>query len=143
MSKLVMVVVLQIIIDRGIATKVSKEIWPWELPVYEAKFGDGACVETGTRDCECVLPDAGEEFARLHTALGVDEDTKQNFADLAYGRGKQGVNSLAKAMKASIKKVRKPRKPKDKVESGPESKGESGPEPKNKDDSEDGVKPGF
>ena len=139
MSKLVTVVVLQIIIDRGIATRVSKEIWPWELPVYEAKFGDGACIETGTRDCECVLPDAGEEFARLHTALGVEEDTNQNFADLAYGRGKAGINSLAKAIKGSVKKKRKPRKQKAKPKDEPKAKTES----KDKDDPESGVKPGF
>ena len=127
------VTALLVIIDRGITEKISKEIWPWELPVYVEKFGEGKCVVTGERVQETELPDPEEEFARLHSVFGVEEQTKQHYADMAFGRGKAGIIELGKAIKDSVAKPKKPKKVKAEkkpAEEAPKAKKEAKPKAK-------------
>jgi len=131
MGKSGTVTLLQVIIDLELTTKVSKEIYPWELPVYEEKFGEGACIASGERACKMALPDAGAEFSRLSACLGADEDTKISFVELAYGRGKHGIKSLEKAISGSTKPKRKAKAKADpKPDDDPEPKADSKPKAK-------------
>jgi len=136
MGKAATVLAVQVIIDIGITTKVSKEIWPWELAVYQEKYGEGSCPETGIVEITRVLPDASEEFVKLSSSLGVDEDTKISFVELAYGRGKQGVIALEKAIKKSTSKPKAKKPPKEKAKPGPKPKVEEKPEAEPKAEAE-------
>lgn len=102
-------------IHKDKVTKPSKEIWAWELPILEEKFPGGlvAVNEDLVVERES-LPDAAEEFSRLGTLYGTEQETGQAYIHLAYGRGKAGITALGKAIKAStVKPKPKPRaKPK-------------------------------
>lgn len=126
-EKKVTVTVLQIVIDRGMATKIAKEIWPWELAVYEEMYGEGGCIATGDREVEIVLPDASEEFVKLSSTLGAGEGSEIPFVELAYGRGKHGIKSLANAIKSARVKAKRKVKPKpdSKTDQKPNSKEET------------------
>lgn len=113
------VTVQNIIVDRDMVTKISKQVWPWEVPVYEAKFGEGRVRTLGTEEIEVQeLPDVDTEFARLVGAHGIDSGdsgTNQAYAELAYGRGRIGKDALAKQMgsgKQAAKKKVSAKKPK-------------------------------
>ena len=102
-----------VLIDRDMVTKISKEVWGWETPVLEAKFGDGRVrvLDESEREIE-ELPDAKDELMRLANAHGFDTSSNTAYAELAYGRGKAAESELAKAMKKKLKKAAsKPKKP--------------------------------
>lgn len=104
------VTVHNVIIDRDMVTKVSKQLWPWETEVLREKFGDGKVRLQGTAEVEvAALPDAKREFRRLASVFGSDGNSV-SYAEMAYGRGTAGVKELQKALKASTKKARKPAK---------------------------------
>ena len=104
--------VQNLIIDKDMVLKVSKQVWPWEVPVLQAKHGEGKVRLTDTAEIEVkALPQAGAEFDRLLLAHGTDAGeggTNMAYAELAYGRGRPAITALAKAIKASGKK--RPRK---------------------------------
>lgn len=92
-----------ILIERDTVTKIPKHVWPWEVPIYRLQYGDEKVEILGDKSEVEVdeLPDALEEYTRLRLQFGIEPDTKQSFADIAYGRGQSGVDALEKAIKAS------------------------------------------
>jgi hypothetical protein len=105
------------IIDMSMVLKPSVQLWSWEVPVVQEKFGGGKVrlldeveIEIGS------LPDADDEFVRLgirHGSDGGDGGTNMSFVELAYGRGAAGKKALEEAIRLSevgAKRKRKPRK---------------------------------
>ena len=92
-------------------TTVPKACWPWEVAIYEEKFGGQAAAQP-KKNCSPVerkgLPDAAEEYARLQSAFGSDPTTKVPYVELTYGHGKTGVKELGKAIKKSKVTTRSP-----------------------------------
>ena len=96
------ITVHNVIVDRDSMTKVSRQVWPWELPVLESKFPDGLVKVTGVSFVERdELPDPGTEFIRLSNQYGADTNTKIPHVDIAYNRGSEGVDMMAKVIKGS------------------------------------------
>lgn len=94
-----------LLIERDPMTKISKTVYPWEVPVFRSQYGDEKIEVVGSQEVTVdELPDATEELSRLRNVFGADEDTKQSHADIVYGRGQDGVDRLEKAMKAGLAK---------------------------------------
>lgn len=93
------------IIDMSMVLKPSKQIWDWEVPVMQEKFGEGSVQLLEAVEAERdSLPDAADEFARLslaHGSDGGDGGTNMSYVEMAYGRGKAGISALQKAIEAS------------------------------------------
>jgi hypothetical protein len=96
-------------------TKVPKEVFGWEVPVFEDRYGD-ACHVSEAREVdlgkdetgeERGLPDVREEYERMTSAHGVDPETKQGVVERVFGRGNVGLNELAKHMQAAVVKPKK------------------------------------
>ena len=94
---------VNILITRNPMTIIPKTVKPWEVPVFRSQYGDEAISIVGDAVPVEVddLPDPQEEYTRLRMIFGIDTDTKQSHADIVYGRGQNGVDLLAKAIKAS------------------------------------------
>jgi hypothetical protein len=107
--------VQKVIIDRDLVLKVSKRPWLWEIPVIQEKYGDGGVQLLDEVEVEVEgLPDASEEYARLamaHGGTGGNGSVNSTYVELAYGRGKAGVDALRKAIaaagEAKVKKMSK------------------------------------
>jgi 4-hydroxyphenylpyruvate dioxygenase-like putative hemolysin len=96
------IAIYNVVVDRDNMTKPSKKPWAWELPVLESKFPGGLVHVNGRTFVESdSLPDPAEEFARLQNQYGVDADTKQSHAELAYDRGDRGIALIAKVINGS------------------------------------------
>jgi hypothetical protein len=110
--------VQRLIIDRDLVLKPSKKVWMWEIPVLQEKYGEDRVRLLDVVEQEVkVLPDAATEYPRLAVMHGTDSgDAGRNisYAELAYGRGKAGLNALQKEIDASRVGATKP-KPKKKV----------------------------
>lgn len=101
------VTVHNVIVDRDFVTKIAKQVWAWEVPVLEAKFGDGKVRTLDTVEIEREsVPDTGDELARLIAAHGLDA------FEFAYGKGRPAHSALDSEMKKAcgVKKKSKPRK---------------------------------
>jgi len=117
-SKQVTVHALKVLVTRDPMTKIGRRIWPWELPILEAMFGivEVTGSEAVVRDS---LPDPAEELIRLSDMYGVEEESKQPYAEVAYGRGRVGIRELANEIanstkppgKTAAKKAAKPEAP--------------------------------
>ncbi len=99
--------VVNVVIERDPMTKIPKQVRPWEVPLYRLQYGDGN-VEIGkSEEVEMddlqAEPDALEEYMRLRQQFGIEPDTKQSIADIAYGRGQQGIDNLRDAIAKSGK----------------------------------------
>jgi len=94
-----------ILIDRDMMTKIPKQIWSWEFPVLDAKFGGGRIVNQGAVDHEIEqLPDAETEWDRMMRCHGFDDGrggTNRSYVELAYGAGKSGLDALRDAISES------------------------------------------
>jgi hypothetical protein len=99
---------VRILIERDPMTKVPRDVFPWEVPLYEAKFGDA---ESGASSIEVMgdatdgagepialgeMPDAQQEFQRLRNAFGADADRRMSYVELAYGVASAGVKALGR-----------------------------------------------
>lgn len=93
------------IINMDMVTKISRELWPWEVDILDAKHGDGTVqVIDPTVEVEREsLPDAADEFARLARMYGSD-NSGMSYVEVVYGRGKAGIRALEKAMKQQPKR---------------------------------------
>lgn len=98
------------IIDMDMVLKASRQIWPWEIPVLQEKHGAGKVQLQDSAEVIFVereeLPEAAEEFARLANAHGFDGGkggTNRPYVELAYGRGRAGIQELAKEIKKAGK----------------------------------------
>jgi hypothetical protein len=90
------------VIDRDVMTKISKEVWAWELPVLESKFPGGLTVVVGKSFSEREkLPDAAMEYERLGRMYGIEAERKVPHVEMIYGRGSAGLESLEKAIRKS------------------------------------------
>ena len=123
--------VQNLIIDMDMVLKPSKQVWPWEVPVMQEKYGEGKVRLLDTVEIEVEeLPDAATEYHRLGIAFGFDGGeggSQRPFVEDAYGRGKAGVDALAKAIKNSgKKKVTRRKKPAVKKPVKPEVKSDFG-----------------
>jgi hypothetical protein len=100
--------VLNITIVRDKMTRVPKQIFAWELPVWQEKFPVGMVIVESEDVREIAeLPKPDVEFGRMLTAFGVESDTNIPFVFNAFGRGKAGLDALAKEMKASQAKAKR------------------------------------
>lgn len=108
--------VRNVLIHRDTVTKISKSIWAWEAPVLEAKFGSGKVEYRDDSIKEVAqLPDAASEYHRLASAHGSDHGgTNILFVELAYGRGKAGIDAL-NDMIQECRVAKKPKKAKKKA----------------------------
>lgn len=103
-----------VIIDRDMVLKPSMLAWNWEVPVLQAKYGDGRVrlLEAVEKEVDG-LPDATSEFSRLGTAYGADTGgSNLPFVELAYGRGKPGIDALQADIDKSAVGARRPGRPK-------------------------------
>jgi hypothetical protein len=100
-----------VIIDLNVMTKIAKQVWPWELPVIEAKFDESKVRVQDVTEVEISeLPDAREEFQRLAGCHGRDRGdvgTNLSFVEIAYGQGKPGITAFEKALRGEKEKPRK------------------------------------
>lgn len=97
------ILTVTVIIERDPMTKIPKEVYPWEVPLLRAQYGDEKVeiLEGKTTTFATVdeLPDAQEEWMRLRQQYGIEPDTKQSIVDIAYGRGEIGIDALEKVIK--------------------------------------------
>lgn len=97
------ILTVTVIIERDPMTKIPKEVYPWEVPLLRAQYGDEKVeiLESKTSTFANVdeLPDAQEEWLRLRQQYGIEPDTKQSIVDIAYGRGEIGIDALEKVIK--------------------------------------------
>jgi hypothetical protein len=97
------VTVQKVIIDRDFVTKIAKPVWLWEVPVLEAKFGDGRVRMLETEQVEIQSkPDVAEEFARVASAHG------KEFMEDAYGKGKAAMKAFESEFKKAFGAKKKP-----------------------------------
>lgn len=90
-----------ILIDRDPMTKIPKVVPSWEVPVYQSLFGEDAIIvgEDSEVDVDYDgVPAAKDVLGRMVAIHGVDADTKQPHAVLAYGMGRQGERALQDAL---------------------------------------------
>ena len=108
------IIVQNLIVDMDMVLKASKQVWPWEVSVLQAKHGEGKVRLMDTTEEERPeLPNAGEEFSRLTRAYGIDggqRGTNMSYTELAYGRGRAGIAELAKEIKRAGKPKRASKK---------------------------------
>ena len=101
-----------ILIHMNVTTTVPKQVFPWEVSVYEEKYTEGAIEEYESMIVDLdELPDAGEEFARMHRVCGTNDETNVPHVDNAYGRGKAGIAELKKAIAKAVVKPKKAKAP--------------------------------
>lgn len=94
---------LNVTIGKDAMTKPTKELWVWELPVFEEMFAEGMVEVYGESSVEREsLPDPIEERARLIRVYG--GEGAESYFSFAYGRGKAGERAFAKAIKDSVVK---------------------------------------
>jgi hypothetical protein len=109
------ITVQNLILDRDMVLKPHQQVWPWEVPVLQEKYGESKVRLTDTAEVERKgLPNPGEEYVRLVQAHGIDGGsggTNLPYAELAYGRGKPAVTALGKVIKGSAKKPSTAKKP--------------------------------
>lgn len=81
---------------------VSRDVGAHEVAVLQAVHGDAAVDVLGDADGVMTINDVAEEYQRLATRYGFDNERKQSYAEIAYGRGNA---QLAAALKsAQVKK---------------------------------------
>ena len=104
----------KVVVIRDETTRISKEVWEWELPCLEAKHPEGFVIVSDDvieveRD---EVPDAGDEFARLTKAYGTDDNNRE-LTELLFGYRQAGVLALGKLIDASVvgNKYQAPKKP--------------------------------
>lgn len=90
-------------------TRISKEVWGWELPMLEAIYPGGLVVQNGEIEVERdSSPEARAEYFRLANVYKAEPETKRDYVEIVYGYGESGVKELAKLIKKSTVKDRKP-----------------------------------
>jgi hypothetical protein len=93
------VTVHNVIIHRDPMTKISKQVWAWELPVLESQFPGGTVQLVNKTFAEVnELPNGTDEYVRLEQMYGVEEATKQSHVSLAYDRGARGFSLVSAAI---------------------------------------------
>lgn len=95
--------VKNVLCHRSANTVIAKQVWPWELPVLEAQFGEGRISVKDDSETERELPDAEVEFERLAMAYGLG-GRGMTCVEEAYGPGSRGVKELRKAINAATAK---------------------------------------
>jgi hypothetical protein len=99
-----MITVKNVLLHRSANTVIAKQVWPWELPVLEAQFGEGRISIREDSEVDRELPDAESEFVRLGVAYGIGS-RGMTHAEEAYGPGKRGVAALRKEILSSAAKA--------------------------------------
>lgn len=78
--------------------QVSRDVGEHEVAVLQAVHGDASVEVVGDADSTMSVEDVGTEYLRLVSRYGVDNERKQSFAEIAYGRG---PNQLAAALRSA------------------------------------------
>lgn len=97
----------QVKITRDEMTGLVIHVGAWELPILEAKHGEGK-IEVGELKEFKGRPwptDTRSEMQRLNTLYGMrgTGDSAVSFAEFVYGAGTVGLKALDAAIKAAIK----------------------------------------
>lgn len=76
----------------------------WELEVLQVIYGEGRLedIETFEFETDNILP-ADQEMGRLVKAFGRDKDSRMAHAEIAFGKGPVGIDTLRKTMQGAIK----------------------------------------
>lgn len=111
------ITVKNVLCHRSAVTVITKQVWPWELPVLEAQFGEGRISVRDDSTIDRELPEAEAEFERLANAYGIG-GRGMTCVEEAYGPGSRGVSALRKAIKASVSRPA-PKKAEAKVSEAP------------------------
>lgn len=94
----------KVVVLRDETTRISKDVWEWELPILEARHPEGYVMRSDDDEAIEVereeLPDAEEEFNRLTRVYGTD-DTNRDLTELVYGYRGKGIAELAKLINAA------------------------------------------
>lgn len=95
---------VQIVIERDPMTKISKEIPSWELDCYQEKYPEKIEVTGQGVATLDELPDPQEEYARMANFFGATgEPDNLVIMTEVFGRGREGVEKLNKAIHAAHK----------------------------------------
>lgn len=74
-------------IMRDALCKVTRDVGAHEVAVLQAVHGDAA-VQVIDEDLGTVIvDDPAEEYSRLASRYGMDRERRQNYVEIAYGRG--------------------------------------------------------
>lgn len=77
---------------------------PWEIPVLQAAYPEGAVREEGPRKpVEVEAVDAKAEMDRLIKRYGIDTESGTPYAVAAYGMGQMGMRNLESEIKRAMK----------------------------------------
>jgi hypothetical protein len=105
------VTVQNLILDKDMVAKPNPQVWLWEVPLLQAKHGEGKVRLQDTAEIEVDgLPDVAEVYSGLMRKYGVDGGeggTNIPYVDIAYGRGKSGKAALEKEIAKSAQRKRK------------------------------------
>lgn len=82
--------------------KISLEIGEHEVAVLQAVHGDAAVTVMEEIADTRPVDDAAEEYSRLAQLYGYDNERRQTYAEIAYGRGPAQLSAALKA--AEVKK---------------------------------------
>lgn len=121
--KKVKLTMIDVLIVMSAMTKIPKKIPAFALPAYEEKYGKNCVVnDKFTVEVDEINPEV--EAQRLIRALGVEDETKQSYFEIAFGRGRAGLTEFQKAVKSATKAVKAPAKKAAKEDPPPPPAGE-------------------
>lgn len=95
---------------RDALCKVSTEVGEHEVAVLQAVHGDAAVHVVDEAVGVVAVDDVAEEYGRLARYYGVDNERRQSYVEIAYGRGPAQLAAALKAAwvkKGSAKEVAK------------------------------------
>lgn len=87
---------INVTVTRDTNHSTANSYAPWELPLLEYLYDTGNIEVTGefvVADRE--LPEVNDEFARLASRYGKNNETGVPHVEEVFGRGQQGIRALA------------------------------------------------
>lgn len=89
----------QTLVTRGPMEAIGVAVWPWEVEILRAMYGDSETVEQGPTGPELPIPDAANEFDRIARRYGMHDDAKVPWVQVVYGPFGRG--EFARAVQAA------------------------------------------
>lgn len=81
-------------VTRDTINSHAGDVAPWELPILDFVHGEGNVQRTGETFTNAPFPEVGEEFNRLITRYGMDNETGIAYTNQVYGQSRVGVKAL-------------------------------------------------
>jgi hypothetical protein len=81
-------------VTRDTNSSHAGDVAPWELPILDFMHGEGNVQRVGETFTSTELPEAAEEFNRLVTRYGMDNETGIANTAQVYGQARVGVKAL-------------------------------------------------